>query len=151
MRLHDLKPAKNSKKKRKRVGRGQGSGYAKNCGRGNKGQKSRSGYTDRPWFEGGQMPLYRRLSGKGHNNPFRKEYQVVNVKQLNNIEEGTEVTLDVLQSHGFISNSDSLTKILGDGELNVKLTIKAHAFSKSAKRKIVEAGGEAIIIGEEAK
>jgi large subunit ribosomal protein L15 len=149
MKLHDLKPAEGAIKKRKRVGRGEASGKGKTSGRGNKGQKSRSGYKTRPWFEGGQMPIYRRLPAKGHNIPFRKVYRIVNVGDLSRIENETEITCDVLMENGLIRKSNNPVKILGDGEINTALTIRAHAFSKSAKAKIEEAGGKAIVIGEE--
>jgi large subunit ribosomal protein L15 len=149
MRLHDLKPAKGSTKKRKRVGRGEGSGYGKTSGRGNKGQKSRSGYKTRPWFEGGQMPIYRRLSTKGKRNPFKKVFQIVNIQDLERVKDREEINPDVLKECGLIRKDDVPTKILGDGEIETAITVYAHAFSKSAKTKIEQAGGKTVVIGEE--
>lgn len=138
MRLHDLSPAEGSKGKRKRVGRGQGSGYGKTAGRGHKGQKSRSGYARRPGFEGGQMPLIRRVPKRGFTNIFRTEYAVINVGELAELE--GEVTPDTLASAGLVRRG-RLLKILGDGEIDRALTVKAHAFSGAARRKIEAAGG----------
>ena len=149
MRLHDLKPAKKSVKKRKRVGRGEASGWGKTSGKGHKGQRSRSGYKARAWFEGGQMPLYRRLSSKGRHNPFKKDFQIVNVRDFDRLGEISEITIDVMREHGLIRKLNVDTKILGEGEVQSAFTVYAHAFSKSAKKKIEEAGGKAIIIGEE--
>ncbi len=142
MRLDDLSPAKGSKTDRKRVGRGPGSGLGKTAGRGSKGQKSRSGYRRRPGFEGGQMPLVRRLPKRGFTNIFRIEYTVVNVGDLAALPEGagTEVTPESLAAAGLAHRNKPL-KVLGDGELKAKLTVKAHAFSKSAREKIEAAGG----------
>lgn len=138
MRLHDLSPAKGSKGKRKRLGRGQGSGYGKTAGRGHKGQKSRSGYTRRPGFEGGQMPLIRRVPKRGFTNIFRIEYAVINVGEL--AEQQGEVTPETLASAGLVRRGRPL-KILGDGEIDRAVTVKAHAFSATARRKIEAAGG----------
>ena len=138
MRLHDLSPAKGSKGKRKRVGRGQGSGYGKTAGRGHKGQKSRSGYARRPGFEGGQMPLIRRVPKRGFTNIFRTEYAVINVGEL--AEQQGEVTPEALASAGLVRRG-RLLKVLGNGEIDRALTVKAHAFSGAARRKIEAAGG----------
>lgn len=138
MRLHDLSPAKGSKGKRKRLGRGQGSGYGKTAGRGHKGQKSRSGYSQRPGFEGGQMPLIRRVPKRGFTNIFRTEYAVINVGEL--AEQQGEVTPETLASAGLVRRGRPL-KILGDGEIDRAVTVKAHAFSATARRKIEAAGG----------
>ena len=142
MKLADLSPAKGSKTDRKRVGRGPGSGLGKTAGRGSKGQRSRSGYRRRPGFEGGQMPLVRRLPKRGFTNIFRTEYTVVNVGDLAALPEGvgTEVTPESLAAVGLVHRNQPL-KVLGDGELEAKLTVKAHAFSKSAREKIEAAGG----------
>ncbi len=142
MRLDDLSPAKGSKKDRKRVGRGPGSGVGKTAGRGAKGQRSRSGYRRRPGFEGGQMPLVRRLPKRGFTNIFRTEYAVINVGDLAELPSGAgpEVTPESLAAAGLVHRNKPL-KVLGDGELTAALRIKAHAFSKSAREKIEAAGG----------
>ncbi|MFD1954054.1 50S ribosomal protein L15 [Paenibacillus thailandensis] len=146
MKLHELAPAPGSKKKRNRVGRGIGSGNGKTAGRGHKGQNARSGGGVRPGFEGGQNPLYRRLPKRGFNNPFRKEYAVVNVEDLNNFAAGTEVTPEVLFEQGIVKNGLDGIKILGNGEINVQLTVKANKFSQSAVEKIQAAGGKTEVI-----
>lgn len=147
MKLHELKPAEGSKSVRKRVGRGIGSGLGKTSGRGHKGQKARSGGGVRPGFEGGQNPLYRRLPKRGFSNArFRKEYAIVNLEQLNGFAAGTEVTPELLVERGLVKNVKDGVKILGDGELKVALTIKAHKFSQSAIAKIEAAGGKSEVI-----
>lgn len=147
MKLHDLQPAPNSKKKKQRVGRGIGSGRGYTSGRGANGQNSRSGGKVRPTFEGGQTPLFRRLPKRGFNNPNKKNYNIINLKQLNNFPEDTIITPELLQEEGLISRPASAgVKILGDGELDKKLTVKAQAFSKSAREKIADAGGKAEVI-----
>lgn len=146
MKLHELKPAKGSRKKRNRVGRGIGSGNGKTSGRGHKGQNARSGGGVRPGFEGGQLPIYKRLPKRGFKNPNRKEYVVVNVKTLNRFSDDTEVTPDFLKENGVVSKFKDGIKILGDGELNVKLTVKAHKFSKTAAQSIEDAGGQIEVI-----
>ncbi|WP_028988529.1 50S ribosomal protein L15 [Thermicanus aegyptius] len=146
MRLHELKPAEGSKHARKRVGRGIGSGLGKTAGKGHKGQKARSGGGVRPGFEGGQLPLTRRLPKRGFKNPFRKEYTYVNVEELNRFTEGTEVDPALLIETGIVKNVRDGIKILGDGELTVKLSVKAHKFSKSAVEKIEALGGKAEVI-----
>jgi large subunit ribosomal protein L15 len=138
MRLHELAPAKGSKSSRKRVGRGPGSGLGKTAGRGEKGQKSRQGYSRRPGFEGGQMPLIRRVPKRGFNNIFRTEYAVVNLAQLAGLE--GEVTPELLASKGLVRAGRPL-KVLGEGEVAAALTVRAHKFSKSARAKIEAAGG----------
>ena len=142
MRLHDLSPADGSKSKRKRVGRGPGSGLGKTAGRGEKGQKSRSGYSQRPGFEGGQMPLVRRVPKRGFTNVFRTEYAVINVGDLADLpaEGGSEVTPESLAAAGLVRRGKPL-KVLGDGEIGRALQVKAHAFSASARAKIEAAGG----------
>ncbi len=149
MKLHELQPHPGATKERKRVGRGIGSGHGKTCGRGHKGQKSRSG--DRkmpPWFEGGQTPLHMRVPKRGFTNPNRVEYTPVNVGVLDKLfEDGAEVTPEALAEKGLCSKKD-LVKILGDGEITKKLKVKAHAFSKTAKEKIEKAGGTCEVIGK---
>jgi large subunit ribosomal protein L15 len=145
MKLSELEAAPGSRKNRKRVGRGIGSGSGKTSGRGQKGQKSRSGGNPHPWFEGGQMPLYRRLPKRGFTNIFRKEYEVVNLVQLIKLKNESPVTPEVLKSKGMIHKID-LVKILGNGELTEAVTVHAHKFSKSAKDKIEKSGGKAITI-----
>ncbi|MBO8172782.1 MAG: 50S ribosomal protein L15 [Bacillaceae bacterium] len=146
MKLHELKPAEGSRKKRNRVGRGIASGNGKTAGRGHKGQKARSGGGVRPGFEGGQMPLFQRLPKRGFTNRNRKEYAIVNLDTLNRFEADSEVTPEVLIEKGIIKNVKDGVKILGDGELNVKLTVKANKFSQSAVEKIEAAGGKTEVI-----
>ncbi len=138
MKLHDLSPAKGSRKSPKRIGRGPGSGTGKTAGRGHKGQKSRSGYSRRLGFEGGQMPLIRRVPKRGFTNIFRKEIAVVNLRDLADFE--GEVTPESLAERGLVRRGLPV-KILGDGELSAALEVKAHHFSKSARSKIEAAGG----------
>ena len=141
MKLSDLAPAKGSRQKKKRVGRGPGSGIGKTSGRGEKGQKSRSGYSRRPGFEGGQMPLIRRVPKRGFTNIFRKEHAVVNVADLAAREELPErVDPDVLAAHGLVRKGKRV-KVLGDGEIGRAMTVVAHTFSQSARAKIEAAGG----------
>ncbi|HDS15569.1 MAG TPA: 50S ribosomal protein L15 [Proteobacteria bacterium] len=128
-------------KNRKRVGRGIGSGYHKTAGRGHKGQKSRSGGGIHPWFEGGQMPLQRRLPKRGFNNIFREDVAVVNVHQLNCFEDGSIVDVASLQQHGLINRKETRVKLLGNGLLNKKLTVRVAACSATASEKIRQAGG----------
>ncbi|MEZ4825839.1 MAG: 50S ribosomal protein L15 [Bacteroidia bacterium] len=146
MKLHTLSPAKGATKTRKRVGRGQGSGRGGTSTRGHKGQKSRSGYSFRPWFEGGQMPLQRRVPKFGFQNPFRVEYKVVNLDTLQELaaaNPGAEINHQLLVDHGLISTPDTLVKVLGRGEWNTKAEVKLNKFSKSAKEAIEAAGGTA--------
>ncbi|WP_069650754.1 50S ribosomal protein L15 [Caloranaerobacter ferrireducens] len=146
MKLHELRPNEGSTKARKRLGRGTATGQGKTAGRGQKGQKSRSGGGVRPGFEGGQMPLYRRLPKRGFTNRFAKEYAIVNIETLNRFEDNTEVTPELLLETGIIKKVMDGVKILGDGELNKKLTVKAHKFSKSAIEKIEGVGGKVEVI-----
>ncbi|NCC79107.1 MAG: 50S ribosomal protein L15 [Clostridia bacterium] len=146
MKLHELKPVEGSKKAQKRVGRGTGSGLGKTAGRGQDGQGSRSGGGKRPGFEGGQMPLYRRLPKRGFTNIFAKQIVEVNVERLNIFENGTEVTEALLKEHGVISKTLDGVKILGNGELTKSLTVKVSRFSKSAQEKIEAAGGKVEVI-----
>ncbi len=143
MKLNELKNVEGAKKSAMKVGRGLGSGKGKNCGTGNKGQKSRSGGVKAPGFEGGQTPLYRRLPKFGFTNGGRKEYAIVNVSSLNKFKEGTEVTPTLLIEAGLVKKELDGVKILGNGELTVKLTVKASKFSKSAKAAIEKVGGVA--------
>ena len=136
MKLHELQSPPGANKRIKRVGRGTGSGHGKTSTRGHKGQKSRSGGGVRPGFEGGQMPLQRRLPKRGFTNIFKKEYSIVNVKDFNVFEEGIEVTPELLQQAGLIKNLKNEVKVLGDGDLERKVTVKAHRFSKQAEEKI---------------
>ncbi|MER1987935.1 MAG: 50S ribosomal protein L15 [Solibacillus sp.] len=146
MKLHELKPAEGSRKVRNRVGRGIGSGNGKTSGRGHKGQNARSGGGVRPGFEGGQNPLFRRLPKRGFTNINRKEYAIVNLDALNRFEDGAEVTPAALLETGIVSKELSGIKILGHGTINVKLTVKAHKFSASAKEAIENAGGTTEVI-----
>ena len=147
MRQHELKPAAGSRKGRKRVGRGPGSGLGKTAGRGEKGQKSRSGFSQQPGFEGGQMPLHRRIPKRGFTNIFRKEYLTVNVERLNRFEAGTVVTPESLRDAGLLHKGSLDVKVLGNGDLKVALTVRAHKFTGAAARKIQEAGGKAEVLG----
>jgi large subunit ribosomal protein L15 len=139
--LSNLGPARGSRKKKVRVGRGIGSKLGKTSGSGNKGQKSRRGYSRRRGFEGGQMPLHRRIPKRGFHNPFTVEFSVINLEELNVFPAGETVTPELLRAHGFIRRATGPIKVLGDGELKNKLTVHAHAFSASAKEKIAKAGG----------
>lgn len=146
MRLEDLKPAPNSKKKPKRIGRGPGSGHGKTATKGHKGQKSRSGGVKGPGFEGGQMPLQRRLPKRGFTNIFHKEYAVVNVGELEKLAGGEPITPETLVEKGVVKDLKHGLKVLGTGELKAKLIVRAHRFSKSAMEKIQAAGGKAEVI-----
>ncbi len=146
MRLDELKPAEGSTFKSKRVGRGIGSGTGKTSGKGHKGQKARSGGGVRPGFEGGQMPLYRRLPKRGFNNIFAKEYVTINVSDLEKFENGTEVTQELLKETGVVSKVLDGIKILGRGELTKNLNVKVAKYSAQAKEKIEKAGGKAEVI-----
>jgi len=145
MNLADLAPAPGSRKKRKRVGRGPGSGHGKTSCRGHKGQNSRSGGGVKPGFEGGQMPLQRRLPKRGFTNIFQKTFSIVNVGSLEKLEE-SEITPEVLIKQGLVRKIQDGVKILGNGELTKSVTVKAHAFSASAKEKIEKARGTAEVI-----
>lgn len=152
MRQDELAPVPGAKKDRKRVGRGDGSGHGTYSGRGSKGQKSRSGYKMRPGFEGGQLPLIKRLPQKrGFTSPFRTEYNLVNIDRLNQFKTGSKVTPEKLVAAGVIKSLRQPVKILGEGELKHPLSVKANKFSASAKAKIEAAGGKVEEIGHEAK
>jgi len=146
MNLSQLKPAEGSRKSRKRVGRGSGSGHGKTSCRGHKGQNARAGGGVRRGFEGGQMPLQRRLPKRGFHSVFKKEYALVNLSSLNDFDEGATVTPEELVQRGLVKKALKGIKILGDGDLSKPLTIKAHKFSKTAVEKIRTAGGEVEVI-----
>lgn len=146
MRLQDLSSAEGSKKASRRVGRGHGSGHGKTSGRGHKGQKARSGGGVRPGFEGGQMPLQRRVPKRGFNNIFAKKIIAINVGRLEVFEDGTVVDVQMLRDRGIVKNSFDGIKILSNGELTKKLTVKVNAFSETAKQKIESVGGKAEVI-----
>ena len=146
MELDKLKPAPGAVRSKRRVGRGPGSGTGKTAGRGSKGAKSRSGYSLRYGFEGGQMPLIRRVPKRGFRNIFAKEVANVNVRDLNRFPEETIVTPDLLSSSGLIDKSGDRVKVLGDGELKKKLVVQAHQFSAGAKAKIEAAGGRVEVL-----
>jgi large subunit ribosomal protein L15 len=146
MKQNALKPAAGSRKNPKRIGRGPGSGTGKTSGRGEKGQKSRSGYSAKRGFEGGQMPLKRRVPKRGFTNIFRVEFRTVNVDRLNELAAGSEVTPESLQKAGLLRKGKAPVKILGNGELKVALTVRAHKYTGSATKKIEAAGGKAEVI-----
>ena len=147
MNLHDLSPMEGSKKARKRIGRGPASGQGKTAGKGHKGQKARSGGSIRPGFEGGQMPLQRRVPKRGFTNIFRTEYATVNVADLEaRFEDGAVVDVDAIVASGLLKKTLDGVKILGNGEITKKLDVKANAFSQTAKAKIEAAGGKAEVM-----
>jgi len=149
--LNDLRPNPGSTKNRKRVGRGPGSGLGKTSGRGEKGQKSRSGFARKPGFEGGQMPLFRRLLRRGFNNIFRVEYAVLNLQQLELFRASSTVGPEDFLAKGFIGKNEmDAVKVLGKGKLSKALTVKAHRFSASAKDAIEKAGGKVELLGVKA-
>ncbi len=146
MKLHELSPAPGSVREVKRIGRGHGSGQGKTAGKGHKGQKARAGRGMRPGFEGGQMPLQRRVPKRGFNNIFATRYAIVNLAALNKFENGAVVDTEALKAAGLVKNSYDGVKILGNGSLEKNLTVKAAAFSESAKSKIEAAGGKAEVV-----
>ena len=148
MKLNELKPPKGSRRQKKRVGRGHGSGWGKTCGRGHKGQKSRSGVSIPAWFEGGQMPLVRRIpkSGPRRIGHVRIEYSVVNIQTLSIFEDGATVSLENMFESGIVKGKNSKVKVLGNGEIEKKLTVQAHKFSKTAVEKIEAVGGTVEVI-----
>jgi len=146
LRLHDLAPAPGSRKVRKRVGRGPGSGWGKTAGKGHKGQKARSGAKIPPWFEGGQMPLIRRIPKRGFKNIFRKEYAVVNVRDLNRFPENSEIGPEELKKVGLVKKVKHGIKLLAEGELQHPVKIRVHKASESAVKKVQSVGGEVLII-----
>ena len=147
MKLDKLNYAEGSKKKRNRVGRGTGSGNGKTSGKGHKGQKARSGYSRKPGFEGGQLPLFKRIPKRGFSNyDFKTKYSIINVEDLNVFEEGVEITPEILKDTGILKNQLDGVKILGNGVLEKKLIVKANSFTKSAKEKIEAKGGKVEVI-----
>ena len=146
MKSHELSPAEGSTKEVKRIGRGHGSGQGKTAGKGHKGQNARSGGGVRPGFEGGQMPMSRRIPKRGFNNIFASEYTVINVSDLEVFKEGTVVDAELLKAAGIIKKELNGVKVLGNGELSKNLTVKAAAFSQTAKDKIEKAGGKAEVM-----
>ena len=146
MKLHELSPVEGSKKDSKRIGRGHGSGWGKTSGKGHKGQKARSGGSIRPGFEGGQMPIYRRLPKRGFKNIFAKEYAEVNVSTLERFDDGATVDPVALVEAGILKNVQDGVRILGNGELTKKLTVRANGFTKTAESKITAAGGKVEVI-----
>lgn len=146
MKLHELTAVEGSTKERKRIGRGHGSGQGKTAGKGHKGQKARSGGSIRPGFEGGQMPLQRRIPKRGFNNIFAKKIVAINVSALNKFDDGAEVDAQALINAGIVKKEYDGIKILGNGEISKKLTVKVAAYSESAKQKIEAAGGKAEVV-----
>lgn len=146
MKLNELKATEGSRRNRKRVGRGTSSGYGKTSGRGQKGQLARSGGKTRLGFEGGQMPLYRRMPKRGFNNINRKEYAIINLNDLNKFEAGSEVTIDSLKEAGIVKKELAGVKVLANGKLDVKLTVKVNKVSESAKKAVETAGGTVEVI-----
>ena len=148
MKLHDLKPTEGSRKRRKRIGRGDSSGYGKTAGRGEKGQQSRTGSVSRPFFEGGQIPLFRRLPKRGFKNPDRIVYALVNLNVLEeNFNAGDVVDVESLHAKKLLGKGETIVKVLANGELTKALTVKAEKFSAAAAAKIQAAGGKVEIIG----
>ena len=146
MKIHELSPVKGSRKKRKRVGRGPGSGHGGTSCRGHKGQKSRSGGGPRPGFEGGQMPLQRRLPKRGFTNIFRKYYNIINIKDLNRFEPNTNLDIEALKEAGLVRKVRHGVKLLGDGEIARPVVVKVHKVSRTAKEKIEAVGGKVEVI-----
>jgi large subunit ribosomal protein L15 len=140
--LSNLRPPRGSRHRKVRVGRGMGSKLGKTSGAGNKGQKSRKGFSRRPGFEGGQMPLHRRIPKRGFHNPFSKEFAILNVEMLNAFAAGETVSPETLAARGIVRHANRPVKILGDGNLKAALTVQAHAFSRTAEEKITRAGGK---------
>ena len=146
MKLHEMKPVPGSTKRRKVLGRGRGSGHGTTAGRGGKGQTARTGSSIPAWFEGGQMPLIRRLPKRGFTNIFKKDYAIINIETLDRFESGQEVTPALLVSQGLIRSRNDGVKVLGTGALTKALTVRAHKFSQSAAAKIEAAGGKVQVI-----
>ncbi|MBP1722817.1 MAG: ribosomal protein [Deltaproteobacteria bacterium] len=146
MKLSELRPPKGARKEKKRIGRGEGSGHGGTSTKGHKGYKARSGGKRSPGFEGGQMPLQRRLPKRGFKNPFRKQWSVVNLRDLSVFPDGAVVDVESLKSSGLVKKTGSGVKILGEGEVSRPLTVRAHAFSLAAQKKIEAAGGKAEVI-----
>ena len=146
MRLNDLSPNIGSKKRKKRIGRGSGSGHGGTSCKGHKGQKARSGASIRPGFEGGQMPLHRRVPKRGFNNIFKKEYEIINIKDLERFKRMSLVDKNVLKDSGLVKSGKNLVKLLGDGEIGFPIRIKVNGATKTAKEKIQAAGGSVELI-----
>ena len=146
MKLNELKPNEGSRRNRKRVGRGTSSGYGKTAGRGQKGQLARTGGKTRLGFEGGQMPLFRRMPKRGFKNVNRKEYAIINLNDLNRFDDGSKVTIDTLKSSGLVKKELAGVKLLANGELKVKLTVKVNKASEAAKKAVEAAGGTVEVI-----
>lgn len=146
MKIGELSPKKGSKKRPKRIGRGPGSGHGKTSGKGHKGQLARSGGGKGPEFEGGQMPFVRRVPKRGFVNIFKKDYSIINVRDLEGFDSKEVITPELLKERGVLKKSAELLKVLGEGDTNVPLTIKAHKFSKAALQKIQAAGGKAEVL-----
>ena len=146
MKIHDLSPVEGSRKKKKRVGRGPGSGHGKTSCRGHKGQKSRSGGSIRRGFEGGQMPLHRRLPKRGFTNIFKKQYALINIKDLNRFDPNSTLDLEALKNARLVKKDKDGIKLLGDGEISHPVVIKIHKVSKIAREKIEAAGGKVEVI-----
>ena len=146
MYIHDLKNADGARTSKKRLGRGIGSGIGKTSGKGHKGQNARSGGGVRPGFEGGQMPLYRRLPKRGFKNVWAMKYSEINVATLNKFEDGAEVTPELLKASGLVKKLEDGVSVMGNGEITKKLTVSAHRFTKTAKEKIEKAGGKVIVL-----
>ncbi|MDP8262906.1 MAG: 50S ribosomal protein L15 [Candidatus Ancaeobacter aquaticus] len=144
MELWNLKNTRGARKAKKKIGRGPGSGHGKTSTRGHKGQKSRSGASSRPGFEGGQMPLHRRLPKRGFRNPFKKYYTIINVADLNSFSDGDTVSVEVLKEKKMIKNVKHGVKVLGNGDVKKKVTVIADCFSAVAKKKIEECGGKCV-------
>jgi len=142
LKLNTLSPEKGARRNKKRIGRGPGSGFGKTAGRGHKGARSRSGYTSKPGFEGGQMPLHRRLPKRGFTNIFKKEYKIVSLNTLDQFEQGTTVDRQALLEAGFIAATDERIKVLANGEISKGMTIDLDKVSQGAREKIIAAGGE---------
>jgi large subunit ribosomal protein L15 len=147
VRLHDLGPLAGARRRRKRVGRGTGSGHGRTAGKGEKGQKARSGPRIRPWFEGGQLPLHRRVPKRGFTNRYRRAYAIVNLKDLERFEPGAKVTPGLLRELGRIKDLEMGLKVLAGGTISRPLNVSAHRFSRRAAEKIVAAGGTVEVIG----
>jgi large subunit ribosomal protein L15 len=146
MRLNDLSPNPGSRKRRKRIGRGPGSGHGGTSCKGHKGQKARSGASIRPGFEGGQMPLHRRVPKRGFINLFKKEYEIINVKDLEALKDFSTADVTIFKTSGLIKHGNKLIKLLGDGEINFPITVKVNNVTKTAREKIESAGGHIELI-----
>jgi large subunit ribosomal protein L15 len=147
MKLHTISPPRGARKKKKRLGTGSASGHGGTCGKGHKGQRSRAGSKRYPWFEGGQMPLQRRIPKRGMKSLKKVKYQIVNVKDLNHFEDGTIVDVAQMKKKGIVKSEAAMVKVLGYGVLTKNLTVKAHAFSKKALEIIAQRGGKAKVLG----